>query len=151
MKYKNFIEFRTAEGRVFEPTPWLKVTQEMINHFATATHDNQWIHVDQERASKESPFKRTIAHGFLSLSLITKFLSDTVQVSSLKMGFNYGINDVRFPHPVVEGDLLRGIVTLAKIEDQKFGGLKILWNIKVEIKDIKKPACVASMTTIAYE
>ena len=67
------------------------------------------------------------------------------------MGFNYGLDSVRFPHPVVEGSLLRGIVTLAKVEDQKFGGLKILWDIKVEIKDIKKPACIASMTTLAYE
>ena len=114
-------------------------------------HDNQWIHTDQERAAKESPYKKTIAHGFLSLGLITKFLSDAVQVSSLKMGFNYGLDSVRFPHPVVEGSLLRGIVTLAKVEDQKFGGLKILWDIKVEIKDIKKPACIASMTTLAYE
>lgn len=151
MEYKNFDEFRADEGKVFEPTPWLKVTQKMINHFATATHDNQWIHVDQKRAAKESPFKRTIAHGFLSLGLIPKFLSDAVKVSSLKMGFNYGIDAVRFPHPVIEGALLRGIITLAKVEDQKFGGLKIVWNIKIEIKEVKKPACVASMTTLAYE
>ena len=151
MKYIDFVEFKAAEGKIFEPTPWLKITQQMIDHFALATHDNQWIHTDQERAAKESPYKKTIAHGFLSLGLITKFLSDAVQVSSLKMGFNYGIDAVRFPHPVVEGALLRGIVTLAKVEDQKFGGLKILWDIKVEIKDIKKPACIASMTTIAYE
>jgi acyl dehydratase len=151
MKYNDFVEFKSAEGKTFEPSPWVKVTQEMIDHFAAATHDHQWIHVDQKRAEKESPYKKTIAHGFLSLGLITKFLSDTIQVSSLKMGFNYGIDAVRFPHPVVEGALLRGIVTLAKVEDQKFGGLKILWNIKVEIKDIKKPACLASMTTLAYE
>ena len=67
------------------------------------------------------------------------------------MGFNYGIDQVRFPHPVTVGALLRGIVSVEKIEDQKFGGLKIIWNIKVEIKDIKKPACIASMTTLAYE
>ena len=85
------------------------------------------------------------------MGLITKFLSDAVQVSSLKVGFNYGIDAVRFLHPVVEGALLRGIVTLAKVEDQKFGALKILWDIKVEIKDIKKPACIASMTILAYE
>ena len=151
MEYKDFMDFKSAEGVTFDPTTWLEVTQEMIDHFAQATHDHQWIHVDEARAAKESPFKKTIAHGFLSLGLITKFLSEAVQVKSLKMGFNYGIDQVRFPHPVAVGALLRGIVSVEKIEDQKFGGLKIIWNIKVEIKDIKKPACIASMTTLAYE
>jgi len=151
MEYKDFMDFKSAEGLTFDPTTWLEVTQEMIDHFAQATHDHQWIHVDEARAAKESPFKKTIAHGFLSLGLITKFLSEAVQVKSLKMGFNYGIDQVRFPHPVAVGALLRGIVSVEKIEDQKFGGLKIIWNIKVEIKDIKKPACIASMTTLAYE
>ena len=151
MEYKDFKDFKSAEGVTFDPTTWLEVTQEMIDHFAQATHDHQWIHVDEVRAAKESPYKKTIAHGFLSLGLITKFLSEAVQVKSLKMGFNYGIDQVRFPHPVAVGALLRGIVSVEKIEDQKFGGLKIIWNIKVEIKDIKKPACIASMTTLAYE
>ena len=151
MEYKDFKDFKSAEGVTFDPTTWLEVTQEMIDHFAQATHDHQWIHVDEARAAKESPYKKTIAHGFLSLGLITKFLSEAVQVKSLKMGFNYGIDQVRFPHPVTVGALLRGIVSVEKIENQKFGGLKIIWNIKVEIKDIKKPACIASMTTLAYE
>ena len=151
MEYKDFMDFKSAEGVTFDPTTWLEVTQEMIDHFAQATHDHQWIHVDEARAAKESPYKKTIAHGFLSLGLITKFLSEAVQVKSLKMGFNYGIDQVRFPHPVAVGALLRGIVSVEKIEDQKFGGLKIIWNIKVEIKDIKKPACIANMTTLAYE
>ena len=151
MKYKNFTEFKMARGRTFEPTSWLTVTQKMINHFAEATHDHQWIHTDEEKATKESPYQKTIAHGFLSLGLITKFLAESVQVSSLKMGFNYGINSVRFPHPVVVGSLLRGWVTVEDIVDQKFGGIKVIWNVKVEIKSIKKPACVAQMTTLAYE
>ena len=151
MEYKDFKDFKSAEGVTFDPTTWLEVTQEMINYFARATHDHQWIHVDEARAKKDSPYKKTIAHGFLSLGLITKFLSETVQVKSLKMGFNYGIDKVRFPHPVAVGSLLRGIVSVENIEDQKFGGLKIIWNIKVEIKDIKKPACIANMTTLAYE
>lgn len=151
MEYKDFNDFKSSKGLTFAPTKWLKVTQDMINHFADATHDHQWIHVDEARATEESPFKKTIAHGFLSLGLITKFLSDTVQVDTLKMGFNYGIDNVRFPHPVTVGSMLRGIVSVENIEDQKFGGLKIVWNIKVEIKGIKKPACIASMTTLAYE
>ena len=151
MEYNDFNDFRSAEGVTFDPTSWLKVTQQMIDHFAEATHDHQWIHVDAARAANESPYKKTIAHGFLSLGLITKFLSEAVQVKSLKMGFNYGIDQVRFPHPVAVGSFLRGIVSVANIEDQKFGGLKIIWDITVEIKNIKKPACIASMTTLAYE
>lgn len=151
MIYKNFTEFKTARGRTFEPTSWLKITQKMINHFADATHDHQWIHTNEDKAAKESPYQKTIAHGFLSLGLITKFLAESVQVSSLKMGFNYGINSVRFPYPVLVGSLLRGWVTVDDIVDQKFGGIKVTWNVKVEIKNIKKPACVAQMTTLAYE
>ena len=151
MKYVNFTDFKSARGITFDPTKWLVVTQEMIDHFASTTHDHQWIHIDQKRAEKESPYKKTIAHGFLSLGLITTFLAESVQVESLKMGFNYGIDSVRFPHPVVEGASLRGIVKVEAIEEQKFGALKIIWDITVEIKDVKKPACVAKMTTIAYE
>ena len=151
MQYANFNEFKVAEGLTFPPTDWLEVTQEMINHFADATHDHQWIHTDEKRAAEESPIKKTIAHGFLSLSLITKFLSDAVQVQSLKMGVNTGLDAVKFFHPVVVGSFLRGIVSIPSIEDQKLGGLKITWKIKVEIKDVKKPACIASMTTLAYE
>jgi len=151
MTYKDFTDFKSSKGITFAPTKWLTVTQKMIDHFASATNDFQWIHVDQKRAAAESPFKKTIAHGFLSLGLITTFLSESVQVTSLKMGFNYGIDSVRFPHPVVEGAALRGVVTVETIEEQKFGGLKIIWDVVVEIKDVKKPACVAKMTTIVYE
>lgn len=151
MEYKNFTEFKAVKGLTFAPTPWLEVTQQMINQFAEATHDYQWIHTDEERAARESPYQKTIAHGFLSLGLITKFLAESVQVNSLKMGFNYGIDSVRFPHPVVVGSLLRGWVTVKDIEDQKFGGIKVIWKIKIEIKNVKKPACVAQMTTLAYE
>lgn len=151
MKYKNFNEFKAAKGTTFSPTPWLEVTQEMIDHFAAATQDYQWIHVDAKRAKEESPYKKTIAHGFLSLGLITKFLSDAVQVTSLKKGFNYGIENVRFLHPVVVGSFLRGIVKIEDIIDQKFGGIKIVWKTCVEIKEVKKVACEATMTTIAYE
>lgn len=151
MKFKNFEEFKKAKGKTFTPTPWLQVTQEMVNHFAKATFDDQWIHIDEQRAKVESPYKKTIAHGFLSLGLITKFLSDAVQVSSLKMGFNYALENVRFPHPVTVGSFLRGILNIHDIEDQKFGGLKIIWKITLEIKDVKKPACEATMITLAYE
>jgi len=151
MILKDFTEFKTLQGTTLEPSPWLQVEQEMIDHFAAATKDYQWIHVDQERAKLESPYKSTIAHGFLSIALIPKFLTDVLEVSSLKMGYNYGLEEVRFPHPVTEGSLLRGIVHIESAEDQKFNSLKIIWKVTIEIKGVRKPACVAKMITIVYE
>lgn len=151
MILKDFTEFKTLLGTTLEPTPWLQVEQKMIDHFAAATKDYQWIHVDQERAKLESPYKSTIAHGFLSIALIPKFLNDVLVVSSLKMGYNYGLEEVRFPHPVVEGSFLRGLVHIESVEDQKFNSLKIVWKVTIEIKGVRKPACVARMITIVYE
>jgi len=151
MILKDFTEFKTLQGTTLEPSPWLQVEQKMINHFAAATKDYQWIHVDQERAKLESPYKSTIAHGFLSIALIPKFLNDVLEVTSLKMGFNYGLEEVRFPHPVTEGSLLRGLVHIESAEDQKFNSLKIVWKVTIEIKGVRKPACVAKMITIVYE
>jgi len=151
MILKDFKEFKNLTGKNLPPSPWQKVTQEMIDHFATATKDYQWIHVDQKRAEKESPYKSTIAHGFLSLALIPKFFNEVLTVSSLKMGYNYGMDEVRFPHPVLEGAELRGIAHIESIEDQKFKSIKIVWKVTVEIKGTRKPACVAKITTIAYE
>ena len=151
MILKDFTEFKTLQGTTLEPSPWLQVEQRMINHFAAATKDYQWIHVDQERAKLESPYKSTIAHGFLSIALIPKFLHDVLEVTSLKMGYNYGLEEVRFPHPVTEGSLLRGLVHIESAEDQKFNSLKIVWKVTIEIKGVRKPACVARMITIVYE
>ena len=151
MILKDFTEFKTLQGTTLEPSPWLQVEQKMINHFAAATKDYQWIHVDQERAKLESPYKSTIAHGFLSIALIPKFLHDVLEVTSLKMGYNYGLEEVRFPHPVTEGSLLRGLVHIESAEDQKFNSLKIVWKVTIEIKGVRKPACVAKMITIVYE
>ena len=151
MILKDFTEFKTLQGTTLEPSPWLQVEQKMINHFAAATKDYQWIHVDQERAKLESPYKSTIAHGFLSIALIPKFLHDVLEVTSLKMGYTYGLEEVRFPHPVTEGSLLRGIVHIESTEDRKFNSLKIVWKVTIEIKGVRKPACVARMITIVYE
>ena len=151
MILKDFTEFKKLVGTTLAPSPWLHVEQKMIDSFAAASKDYQWIHVDQERAKKESPFKSTIAHGFLSIALIPKFLSEVLVVSSLKMGYNYGLEEVRFPHSVKEGSYLRGIMHVESIEEQKFKALKIVWKVTIEIKGVRKPACVAKMITIAYE
>ena len=123
----------------------------MIDHFAEATKDYQWIHVDKQHDKKKSPYKLSIAHGFMSIALIPKFLTEVLDVSSLKMAYNYGLEEVRFPYPVVEGSFLRGIDQGESIQDQKLNSLKIVWKVIFEIKGARKPACVAKMITIVYK
>ncbi|MFT6838962.1 MAG: acyl dehydratase, partial [Sediminicola sp.] len=90
-------ELSTYEGKALPIGEWITITQEMINDFAKATLDFQWIHVDVEKATQYSPFKKPVAHGFMSVSLLSKMLGDLLQVKSVKMGVNYGLNKVRFP------------------------------------------------------
>lgn len=151
MKIKDIAALKTMVGHEFEPTEWFEVTQEIINDFAKATNDYQWIHVDVDRAKTESPFKKTIAHGLYSLSLFPKFIEDSMTVESIKMGVNYGIDNVRFPHPVPVGSEMRAQVTLDKAEDYKENGLKATYKIVCELKDVERPACVGYMTAISFE
>ena len=105
--YKDLAEFKLGVGEQFV-SDWITITQDMINKFAEATLDFQWIHIDSERAKKESPFGgTTIAHGFMSVSMLSKFLEETVKIESVKMGVNYGLDKVRFPHPVPSNSKLR--------------------------------------------
>ena len=130
---------------------WLTVTQEMINDFAKATMDFQWIHVEVEKAKKHSPFKKPVAHGFMSLALLSKLLQDVLLVKSTKMGVNYGLDKVRFPSPVLVDSRLRLICTIQKIEDYGDTGLKINWHCVVEIEGTEKPACVAEFISLMFE
>ena len=148
--FKNLTEFKTMKGKELPTSDWFTITQEMINDFANATLDKQWVHVDVERAKKESPFKTTIAHGFMSLAMISKMLEDLIQIDSVKMGFNYGLNKVRFPNPVPVNSELRMISCIKNIEDQ-LGGIKITFSCTIEIKGIDKPACVAEFLAIMFE
>ena len=95
--FKNLEEFRSIKCKDLPTGEWYTVTQQMINDFANATLDKQWIHVDEERAAKESPFKSTVAHGFMSVAMISRMLEEMFIVKSVKMGLNYGLNKVRFP------------------------------------------------------
>jgi len=104
---KDFEEFKSYEGKPLPTGEWIVVTQEMINAFAEATQDYQWVHVDLDRIKKESPFKKPIAHGFLSVSLLSKMLMDLLVIESFGMGVNYGLNKVRFPHPTKNRNLCR--------------------------------------------
>jgi len=148
---KNFEEFKAYEGKSLPIGDWLTVTQEMINAFAEATLDFQWVHVDLERIKKESPFKKPIAHGFLSVSLLSKMLMDLIHIESLEMGVNYGLNKVRFPHPVMVHSRLRLHSSIQKIEIYAENGLKITWNCSIEIESIEKPACVAEFVSLMFE
>jgi acyl dehydratase len=121
---------------------WYEVTQESVNLFADATGDHQWIHVDPERAKKESPFGGPIAHGYLTLSLIIPMLAQCLTVSDAVMGVNYGLNKVRFPSPVPVGSKVRLTVSLANVEETK-GGLQITLSGVMEREGGDKPVCIA--------
>jgi acyl dehydratase len=119
---------------------WLEITQERVDLFADATGDHQWIHVDPERA-KDGPFGGTIAHGYLTLSLVNTFLPDLLQVRTFSMGVNYGTDKTRFPAPVPVGRRIRGTGVLTGAEEVK-GGVQVTVTVTVEIEGGERPACV---------
>jgi acyl dehydratase len=145
------LKIRELESRVGEEiavSPWVDVPQERIDQFAEATGDHQWIHVDRERA-KGSPFGTTIAHGFLTLSMLPKLTESTFEFSDRKMGVNYGLNKVRFTAPVPAGARIRGRFTLAKFELLE-GGVQTTWSVVVELEGGAKPAMVAETISRHY-
>lgn len=149
--FKNLEEFRSIKGKGLPTGEWYTVTQQMINDFANATLDKQWIHVDEERAAKESPFKSTVAHGFMSVSMISRMLEEMFIVKSVKMGLNYGLNKVRFPSPVPVNSELRMHTSVKDIEDINNNGIKITFSCTIEIKGQEKPACVAEFLAALFE
>lgn len=151
LEVEDLRALRVWEGEQLPVGEWMTVTQEMINDFAKATMDFQWIHVDVARATKYSPFKKPVAHGFMSLSLLSKMLEGMIRVKSAKMGVNYGLNKVRFPSPVVVNSNLRLTGSIATVEDYGDTGVKITWNLTVEIEGSEKPACVAEFISLMFE
>ncbi|MFK8058539.1 MAG: MaoC family dehydratase [Polaribacter sp.] len=149
--FENIDDFRSIVGKELPVGNWYTITQEMIHNFANATLDKQWIHIDEKRAAKESPFKSTIAHGFMSVSMISNLLETTFSIKSLKMGLNYGLNRVRFPNPVPVNSELRMIATIKEIEDIANNGIKVTFNCVIEIKGQEKPACVAEFLAAFFE
>lgn len=146
---ENIAQLGERVGQEVATSDWLEVAQERINEFAEATEDRQWIHVDPERAARESPFKQTIAHGFLTLSLLSELMKLAISVGGLKMGINYGLNRVRFVAPVPAGSRIRGRFTLAELEEIK-GGVQATWNVAVEREGGDKPCCVAEWLVRYY-
>jgi acyl dehydratase len=139
--FDSLDDLRGAAGTHLGFSDWLEVDQERVNLFADATGDHQWIHVDVERATAESPFGGPIAHGFLTLSLSNLFLPQLLEVHGVSAGVNYGTGKVRFPAPVPVGSRIRGGAEIAAV-DEIPGGLQTTITITIEVEGGTKPACV---------
>jgi acyl dehydratase len=139
---KSVRELEQRVGEEVAVSPWIEITQERIDTFAKAIDDHQWIHVDRERA-KRSPFGGTIAHGFLTLSLLSHLSERTFSFSDRRMGVNYGLNRVRFTAPVPSGSRVRARFTLQKFEPLADGGIQVTWATVVEREGSDKPVLVA--------
>jgi acyl dehydratase len=138
-------------GKEIGVSEWLTVTQDRIIQFAEATEDRQWIHLDRERAERESPYGTTIAHGFLTLSLISRFMKDVIQVrGGVKMAVNYGLNRVRFPSPVRAGAKTRARIALLSIKEVP-GAYETTFSVTVESEGDEKPCCVAESIVRYYQ
>ncbi|MCF2874216.1 MULTISPECIES: MaoC family dehydratase [unclassified Tenacibaculum] len=148
--FENLDALHSLKGKPLPVGEWFTVTQQMINDFANATLDKQWIHVDEEKAAKYSPTGTTIAHGFMSVSMLSELISELIEIKSVKMGLNYGLNKVRFPNPVPVNSQLRLLSSLKEIEDFN-NGKKLTFDCLVEIKGQEKPACVAEFIFVLLE
>ncbi|HEY0173779.1 MAG TPA: MaoC family dehydratase [Pyrinomonadaceae bacterium] len=136
-------------GQEVGVSEWVEVSRERILGFAEATEDRQWIHTDPERAARESPFGTTVAHGFLTLSLLSEMGRTAVAVGGVRMGLNYGLNRVRFVSPVPAGSRVRGRFALAAVEEVE-GGAQATWGVTVEREGGERPCCVAEWLVRYY-
>jgi acyl dehydratase len=137
-------------GKTVGPGEWREVTQEMIDQFAELSGDDQWIHVDVERAKTESPFGTTVAHGNLTLSMIDGFRRDLISSTGFALGVNYGWNKVRFPAPVPAGSRLRASGEVISVDDVGGGWWQVVTRFTVEVEDSDKPACVGESVGRAF-
>ena len=145
----SYEEFASYEGRQLGISDWLTIDQERINAFADATLDHQWIHVDADRAKIESPYKSTIAHGYLTLSLLPYLWQQIVEVNNLKMMVNYGMDKMRFGQPVLAGSRIRLVAKLAKIESLR-GICKVYIDFNIEIEGQRKSALKGEAQFLYY-
>jgi acyl dehydratase len=143
-------EVRASIGREAGVSEWLAVTQDLISEFAALTGDSQWIHVDPERARRESPFGATVAHGFLTVALLSRLVSQAADLrTESKMRVNYGFNRLRFPAPVPAGARIRARITPNAVRDVE-GGIEIAWGVVVEVENQAKPALAAEWLVRVY-
>ncbi|MFQ3341697.1 MAG: acyl dehydratase [Flavobacteriaceae bacterium] len=148
-KFNSVDELENYVGKELGLTDWYTMSQDKINIFAEVTEDFQWIHIDKERSEKESPYKQTIAHGFLMLSMCTKIMYDTYEINNLGMVINYGLDKVRFTNATLSGSRYRGRASLLQF-DSKPKGSKYKMKIIIELEGRKKPACIAEFLALAY-
>lgn len=137
-------------GEELGPSEWLTVTQEMIDKFAEATGDHQWIHVDVERAKREMPGGKTIAHGYLTLSLLPRLAPTLMKIEKRRRGLNYGSNKIRFISPVPAGSRIRLRQRLKNAEDTKDGGVRVTSEMTIEVEGSERPAMVAETMGVVY-
>lgn len=149
-QFKGIAEMQKYVGREIGLSKWKLIDQDTINAFAKLTGDQQWIHVDEEKSAQFSPYKKTVAHGFLVLSLASKFASEAYQIQDIAMGLNYGFEKVRFPNAVPVGSKVRGRVSLLDFEAIT-GGAKYKLKIVFELEGQEKPACVAEWLLMVYK
>ncbi|ALF88675.1 MULTISPECIES: MaoC family dehydratase [Ralstonia solanacearum species complex] len=151
---------RELVGQEVAVSDWMEITQQQVNQFAEATGDRQWIHVDVERARRESPFGAPVAHGFLTLSLLPALMHNALDMPDVKMGVNYGLNKVRFMAPVPVGSRLRARVSLLGMEmlpplqpspdAPALSGAQMIWNVTIEREGQERPVCVAESISRRY-
>src|SRR5215470_3847426 len=146
--FDGFEEIKSAVGQEIGASEWVEITQDRINRFAEATCDEQWIHVDQERAQAELPGGKTIAHGLLSLSLAPMFIREVMGLKGLRNTLNYGADRIRYLSPVPAGSRIRGRVTIAEAEDVPPDGLRVNYHLVIEIEGGQRPACVAELIAL---
>lgn len=142
-------ELKNLVGQEVAVTDWIGISQERVKLFAEATGDHQWIHLDVERSRAESPYGGTIAHGFLTLSLLPMMMASALSMPNCKLAVNYGLNKVRFPAPVPVGSRVRGRMTLLEVEDIE-GGVQITWKVTMEREGGDKPVCVVESISRRY-
>ena len=147
--FEKLAELKPLVGQELAVSDWFPVSQQRIDQFAEATGDHQWIHVDPARAAK-GPFGATIAHGFLTLSMLPLLLETAVDIRDVKMGVNYGLNRVRFTAPVPVGSELRGRIRLLAFDDLPDGGVQLTTEVTIERKGSDKPACIAESISRRY-
>ena len=141
---------RDLVSRELTPTDWFPMAQERIEQFAEVTEDRQWIHLDRERAERESPYGTTIAQGFLTLSLLSRFMKEAIQIrDGVRMSINYGLNRVRFPSAVRAGSNIRVRFTLQSLKDVP-DALEAVWDARVEVQGSDKPCCAAEWVVRYY-
>jgi acyl dehydratase len=148
--FNDVSEFKAAVRTEVGASEWIEITQDRINRFADATCDEQWIHVDQDRARSELPGGRTIAHGLLSLSLAPMFIRSVMNLRGLRNTLNYGADRIRYLSPVPAGSRIRGRISIAAVEDIQPDGLRVSYHLVIEIEGGARPACVADLIALHY-